>query len=100
MDSNDIGNWVEQVTEFLLFLGRLVVVCGVGVTSFYVFSGQVDALNDQLPSLNYYFVPVITLIIGTWFISSVFFSVYAMAIDTIFLCFRNSPFHHLFSIAP
>ena len=55
------------------------------------------------PDLNYYFVPVFFLTFGkyslhvlidsniffsvTYFIASAFFSVYAMAVDTLFLCF-------------
>ena len=31
---------LDKVTDFLLLLGKLVIVGGVGVASFYVFSGQ------------------------------------------------------------
>lgn len=78
------------MTDFLLFIGRLVIVGVMGVASFYVFTGRVEQLNGNLPQLNYYLVPVVTIMLGAFFISSVFFSVYAMAIDTIFLCFRNN----------
>jgi hypothetical protein len=30
------------VTDFLLLLGKLVIVGGVGITSFYVFSGNFE----------------------------------------------------------
>lgn len=31
---------LDKVTDFLLLLGKLVIVGGVGVASFYVFSGE------------------------------------------------------------
>ena len=37
--------------------------------------------------LNYHFVPMIIIILGTYAIATTFFSVYDMAVDTIFLCF-------------
>ena len=37
--------------------------------------------------LNYYFVPIIIIVVGTYFIADVFFDVYEMAVDTLFLCF-------------
>lgn len=81
-----------QVTDFLLFIGRIVIVGSMGVASFYVFTDRVEFLNGEVPQLNYYLVPVVTIMLGAFFISSVFFSVYGMAIDTIFLCFRNESF--------
>jgi len=77
--------WIlDKVTDFLLFIGKLVIVGGVAVSSYYVFSGQVD---EGVPDLNYYFVPVIIVTICTYFIADVFFDVYEMAVDTLFLCF-------------
>ena len=76
-----------QVTEFLLFLGRMVIVCAVGIGSFYVFTDKSNVFG--IPELNFYFGPIIAIVLGTWFITSIFFSVYSMAIDTIFLCFRK-----------
>ena len=80
---------MTQVTDFLLFIGRLVIVGSMGAGSYCVFTGRIEQLNADLPQLNYYLVPVLTIMIGAFFISSVFFSVYSMAIDTIFLCFRK-----------
>lgn len=37
--------------------------------------------------LNYYFIPIIIVTLGTYFIADVFFDVYEMAVDTLFLCF-------------
>ena len=76
----------------MLFIGRIVIVGSMGVASFYVFTDRVEFLNGEVPQLNYYLVPVVTIMLGAFFISSVFFSVYGMAIDTTFLCFRNESF--------
>ena len=44
-------------------------------------------LHDNVPTLNYYVTPVVAIVIGTYFITSSFFGVYEMAVDTLFLCF-------------
>jgi choline transporter-like protein 2/4/5 len=75
---------LNNVVSFLLLLGKLVIVVGVGMLSYFVFSGQ---LTDDVPTLNYLFTPITVIVIGTYFITSSFFSVYAMAVDTLFLCF-------------
>merc|ERR1711976_997346 len=71
---------LDSVVDFLLFLGKLVIVLITGVTSYMAFSGQIPELRDKIPSLNYFFTPIV-------FIASSFFSVYNMAVDTLFLCF-------------
>merc|ERR1712008_298528 len=48
---------LDKVTDFLLLLGKLVIVGGVGVASFYVFSGRLQVTSSEIPQLNYYFVP-------------------------------------------
>merc|ERR1711892_1221750 len=80
---------LDKVTDFLLFLGKVVVTSTVALCSFWYFSGSLSEqvpLDLAEPKLNYYFVPVIVITIGAYFIASCFFSVYAMAVDTIFLC--------------
>lgn len=44
-------------------------------------------LDLETPPLNYYFIPVILIAISAYFIACCFFSVYSMAVDTLFLCF-------------
>merc|ERR1711915_1056154 len=68
--------------DFLLFLGKLVIVLITGVTSYMAFSGQIPEFRDKIPSLNYFFTPIVFIVIGSYFIS-----VYNMAVDTLFLCF-------------
>lgn len=54
------------------------------ITYFYLDSN----IHDHM--LHYNLVPVVIVMIGTYLISSVFFGVYSMAVDTLFLCFRKS----------
>lgn len=44
-------------------------------------------MQDTAPPLNYYWVPILTVIIGSYLIAHGFFSVYGMCVDTLFLCF-------------
>ena len=80
---------LNGIVNFLLFIGKLVIVVGVGTLSFFFFSGQIPIpeLQDEIPTLNYLFTPITIIVIGTYFITSSFFSVYHMAVDTLFLCF-------------
>ncbi|XP_051243261.1 choline transporter-like protein 2 isoform X2 [Dicentrarchus labrax] len=78
---------LDKVTDFLLFLGKLLIVGLVGIFAFFFFSGRVKAFENTAPNLHYYWVPIITLVIGSYLIAHGFFSVYAMCVDTLFLCF-------------
>ncbi|XP_044045547.1 choline transporter-like protein 2 isoform X2 [Siniperca chuatsi] len=78
---------LDKVTDFLLFLGKLLIVGIVGIFSFFFFSGRIKVVEDAAPSLNYYWVPILTLVVGSYLIAHGFFSVYAMCVDTLFLCF-------------
>ncbi|KAJ8415983.1 hypothetical protein AAFF_G00380050 [Aldrovandia affinis] len=78
---------LDKVTDFLLFLGKLLIVGIVGIFSFFFFSGRIRAIEDQAPNLNYYWVPILTVAVGSYLIAHGFFSVYAMCVDTLFLCF-------------
>ena len=49
--------------------------------------GRISQVGDELPEVNYYFVPVIIITLGAYFIADIFFGVYEMAVDTLFLCF-------------
>ncbi|XP_046561231.1 choline transporter-like protein 2 [Haliotis rubra] len=94
---------VDKVTNFLLFIAKLVVVGAVGVMSFFFFDGRISFLKTYTPDLNFCFVPIIyplcstlvprapkvdwIIILATYIIASCFFSVYEMAVDTLFMCF-------------
>ncbi len=38
------------------------------------------------PTLHYYFVPLATVVIATYYIAKTFLTVFEMAVDTVFLC--------------
>ncbi|XP_069497998.1 choline transporter-like protein 5 isoform X3 [Ambystoma mexicanum] len=78
---------LDQVTDFLLFLGKILVAGGVGVLAFFFFTKRIPVISQETPDLNYYWVPLLTVIIGSYLIAHGFFSVYAMCVDTLFLCF-------------
>uniref|UniRef100_A0A8C4H1K2 Choline transporter-like protein n=1 Tax=Dicentrarchus labrax TaxID=13489 RepID=A0A8C4H1K2_DICLA len=74
---------LDKVTDFLLFLGKLLIVGIVGRRAFILR----PKVSSAAPSLNYYWVPILTLVVGSYLIAHGFFSVYAMCVDTLFLCF-------------
>ena len=93
---------LDKVADFVLFMGKLLVVIIVTAATFALFSNKVtDSLGKPalfqltIPNLdnasdiqlNYQFVPMAIIILGSYAIASTFFSVYSMAVDTIFLCF-------------
>ncbi|XP_039373119.1 choline transporter-like protein 4 [Mauremys reevesii] len=80
---------LDKVTDLLLLFGKLLVVGGVGVLGFFFFSGQIPISDSRFrsPSLNYYWLPILTVVVGAYLIAQGFFSVYSMCVDTLFLCF-------------
>uniref|UniRef100_A0A8C5M1F9 Choline transporter-like protein n=1 Tax=Leptobrachium leishanense TaxID=445787 RepID=A0A8C5M1F9_9ANUR len=78
---------LDKVTDFLLFLGKLLVVGCVGILAFFFFTHRIRIVQDTAPALNYYWVPILTVVIGSYLIAHGFFSVYGMCVDTLFLCF-------------
>ncbi|PSN36829.1 Choline transporter-like protein 2 [Blattella germanica] len=80
---------LDKVTDFLLFLGKLLITAGMCALSFFVFTKEIKYYNEAIPTLNYSIIPVVFIGFGTYFIASIFFGVYSMAVDTLFLCFRK-----------
>lgn len=80
---------LDKVTDLLLFFGKLLVVGGIGVLAFFFFSGRIQLPGNtfQTAALNYYWMPIITVVFGAYLIAHGFFSVYNMGVDTLFLCF-------------
>ncbi|XP_073724105.1 choline transporter-like protein 5-B isoform X6 [Misgurnus anguillicaudatus] len=78
---------LDKVTDFLLFLGKLLISGSVGVLAFFFFTRRIPVIQEEVPSLNYYWVPLLTVIFGSYMIAHGFFNVYAMCVDTLFLCF-------------
>lgn len=78
---------LDKVTDFLLFLGKLLISGSAGVLAFFFFTRKIPVIQEEVPSLNYYWVPLLTVIFGSYMIAHGFFNVYAMCVDTLFLCF-------------
>uniref|UniRef100_A0A667WXF8 Choline transporter-like protein n=1 Tax=Myripristis murdjan TaxID=586833 RepID=A0A667WXF8_9TELE len=78
---------LDKVTDFLLFLGKLLISGSVGVLAFFFFTRKIPVIQEEVPSLNYYWVPLLTVIFGSYLVAHGFFNVYAMCVDTLFLCF-------------
>ncbi|XP_067369431.1 choline transporter-like protein 5-B isoform X3 [Channa argus] len=98
---------LDKVTDFLLFLGKLLISGSVGVLAFLFFTHKIPSIQVEVPSLNYYWVPLVksqrrqmltvhsiltfsflqTVTFGSYMIAHGFFNVYAMCVDTLFLCF-------------
>lgn len=69
---------LDYVTYFVLLVSRLLITIAAGfVTAQEVFTSN----------LHYKWLPIVLVVIGTHFIAKGLFSVYSMAVDTLFICF-------------
>ncbi|CAI8016272.1 Choline transporter-like protein 4 [Geodia barretti] len=77
----------DRIVAFLLFLGKIFIVCVIGVLAYLGFGPYQDQ-GEKLwgQPLNYYLIPVMVLVTLAYFIASGFMSVFHMAVDTIFIC--------------
>jgi len=82
---------LDKVTDFILFLGKLIIVALVTVAAYFSLENSTDLFAAEL---NYKLAPLIVIPIITYAIASCFFSVYSMAVDTIFLCFLEDLDRH------
>ncbi|KAF0288293.1 Choline transporter-like protein 2 [Amphibalanus amphitrite] len=80
---------VNSVCEVMLLMGKLVITALVTIASFYFMEDRIpiEGLDRFVPTTQHSWVPITTVAVASFFICSVFFSVYTMAVDTIFLCF-------------
>ncbi|CAF3458018.1 unnamed protein product [Rotaria socialis] len=77
---------IDKVCDFLIFLGKLCVTGAIGILAFFFFTHRIAHAEKYVPELRYYFVPLFLIIVGTYIIATCFFSVYSMAVDTLFIC--------------
>ena len=85
---NPVRTYVlNKMVDFLLFVGKIVIVAGAMGVSYFVFARWFTGQEGDVPTFNFFLTPLIFITIGTYFIASSFFSVYAMAVDTIYLSF-------------
>eukprot|EP00092_Neocalanus_flemingeri_P030195 GFUD01032774.1.p1 GENE.GFUD01032774.1~~GFUD01032774.1.p1 ORF type:complete len:634 (-),score=74.68 GFUD01032774.1:17-1918(-) len=77
--------YIQRVTTFILFTGKLFIVGLVAAATFATFSTQV--INSSLQTQQeYQIVPILICILGSFAITSSVFSLYAMAVDTVYVC--------------
>jgi choline transporter-like protein 2/4/5 len=78
---------LDKTTDFLFFLSKLLISLGMAASCFTYLTS--DLFNQHFPHifLHYPIAQVVLIFIGSYIIASVFFSVYSMAVDTLFLCF-------------
>ncbi len=74
---------LDKVTDFILFIGKLIVTCLATLTAVLLLSTVTSSWDYHL---NYQPVPIVLAVLGSFFIATCFSSIYAMAVDTIFLC--------------
>ena len=60
---------LDSVVDFLLFLGKIVIVLLTGAVSYLAFAGHMPDIKDQIPSLNYIYTPVVFIVIGSYCIA-------------------------------
>ncbi|XP_052034777.1 choline transporter-like protein 5 [Apodemus sylvaticus] len=77
----------DEVTYFVLLLGKILVSGIVGALAFLLFTERLQLIVEGPTTLNYYWVPFLTLVFGSYLIAHGFFSVYSMCVETIFICF-------------
>uniref|UniRef100_A0A674MCA5 Choline transporter-like protein n=1 Tax=Takifugu rubripes TaxID=31033 RepID=A0A674MCA5_TAKRU len=79
---------LDRVTDFLLFLGKLLVSGGIGECSgvLGLFLSRHIPYVQEVPDLNFHWVPLLTVVAISYLIAHAFFSVYATCVDTLFLC--------------
>ncbi|XP_073941370.1 choline transporter-like 2 isoform X2 [Choristoneura fumiferana] len=78
---------LDKVTDFIFFLSKLLLSIGVGFAVYYLLEWNFVYEVTQGGRLHYNYVPAVVLSVATYLISTIFFNVYAMAVDTLFLCF-------------
>lgn len=69
---------LDYVTYFVLLISRLLITAA---------AGYITAQEVFVADLHYKWLPVALVVVGTYFISKGLFSVYSMAVDTLFICF-------------
>ncbi|KAM7535105.1 hypothetical protein Aperf_G00000092581 [Anoplocephala perfoliata] len=81
---------VDKITDFILFVGKLVVSAAASCLAYAYLSGVISdhlaIVPEQNLELNYLIVPILIIGVGSYLIAKAFFTVYEMGVDTIFIC--------------
>lgn len=87
---------LDQTTDFLFFLSKLLISLGMAASSYAYLASELFVQHFPNAYLHYPLAQVFFIFVGSYFISTVFFGVYSMAVDTLFLCFCKD-FYQIFS---
>lgn len=79
---------LTYVSKFLLFLTKILIALLMSLATYLLFNNSSNIL------LQYKIIPAILVGIGTYVIATIFFDVYAMAVDTLFLCVLDDVEHN------
>lgn len=74
---------LDKVVDFLFFLSKLLIAIGIGCITYTI----LEYVSET--KITYTFVPAIFVGICIYLLTIVFFNVYTMAVDTLFLCYRK-----------
>ncbi|XP_055470286.1 choline transporter-like protein 5 [Psammomys obesus] len=77
----------DEIIHFVLLLGKVLVSGIVGILAFLLFTERLQQIVEGPTTLNYYWVPFLTVLLGSYLVAHAFFSVYSMCVETIFICF-------------
>lgn len=79
---------VDCVTSFVLFLSKLSITALTGLISYYFYANLIpfETIKEIVPLLNYTLTPVFIILLAIYLISKMFFDVFDMCIDTLFVC--------------
>lgn len=78
---------LDQTTDFLFFLSKLLISLGTSSCCYVYFTSKWFSQHFPTVFLHYPFAQILFIFIGSYIIASIFFNVYSMAVDTLFLCF-------------
>ncbi|CAG4925770.1 unnamed protein product [Colias eurytheme] len=78
---------LDKVADFIFFLSKLLISIGVGFAVYYLLEWNYVYEITKGERLHYNYIPAIILSVATYLICTIFFNVYSMAVDTLFLCF-------------
>ena len=66
---------LNSVVSWLLWLGKLAIVVGIGILSYFFFARliPIPELDGQIPNLTNGWLPTVLIVIGAYYIATSFF---------------------------
>ncbi|KAK0093717.1 hypothetical protein PV326_012838 [Microctonus aethiopoides] len=80
---------LNRIVYWLLKLGKILITSIMILLAWWYFN-----LNGNDETREYWYVPIILVGIGTYLVATIFFSVYIVGVDTIFLCVLQDCEYH------